>query len=420
MEASFNWRPANFTGKMSAPMAEQKTVWIMPGGRFQVPLIECARSVGHRVVVSDRNPGCPGRVLADEFVPIGVDAFDDLLICARELRPDAVVTDQTDAAVVVVARLCEELGLHGVGSECAKRFTNKIQMRTALKVAGLNMPAFVQCESLAECVESAETIGWPVMIKPPASQSSLGVSRVDNPTQLAAAFEVAASLGDGTVLVEEFLDGPEFTVEGCVGLNGHTSLCISQKSHYEHRPMVADSLLYSPCHSEYDYAALRDLNDHVVGILGLPFGLTHAEYKWTDAEFELVEIAARGCGSWVTSHLVPALTGFDPYPYYLSAALGESPSVPRANLGCCGALDFLHFPPGCVQSIEGLEAAQTMPGVLKAGLNYAAGQMIPEPTDDTNRAGFSLIVADTRAELDGLRAQVHEIVRVNYEDIHAD
>ena len=61
-----------------------------------------------------------------------------------------------------------------------------------------------------------------------------------------------------------------------------------------------------------------------------------------------------------------------------------------------------------------------MPGVLKAGLNFAAGQMIPEPTDDTNRAGYCLTVADTCAELDDLRAQVREIVRVNYEDTHAD
>ncbi len=418
MEASFNWRPADFAGKMSAPMAEQKTVWIIPGGRFQVPLIECAHGIGHRVVVSDRNPDCPGRVLADEFVSLGVDAFDDLLACAHELRPDAVVTDQTDAAVLVVARLCEELGLHGVGFECAKRFTDKFQMRTTLKAAGLNMPAFARCESLAECVESAEAIGWPVMIKPPASQSSLGVSRVDNSVQLEAAFAEAASMGGGDVLVEDFLEGKEFTVEGYAGFWGHTSLCISQKSHYEHRPMVADSLLYSPCHSEYDYAALRDLNNRIVGALGLPFGLTHSEYKWTGAEFQLVEIAARGCGTWVTSHLVPALTGVDPYPFFLSAALGESPSPSDACLSGFGALDFLHFPPGCVRSIEGLESAQTMPGVLKVGLNYAVGQMIPEPTDDTNRAGYSLMVADSRAELDALRERVHESVRVYYEDTH--
>ena len=401
-------------------MAEQKTVWIMPGGRFQVPLIECARGIGHRVVVSDRDPNCLGRALADEFVPLGVDAHDALLARARELLPDAVVTDQTDGAVRVVAWLCEKLRLPGVGFECAKGFTDKFQMRTALATAGFNMPAFARCESLSECAESAGEIGWPVMIKPPASQSSLGVNRVDEPSQLEAAFEQTASLGGGTVLVEEFLDGPEFTVEGCAGLGGHTSLCVSQKSHYVHRPMVADALVYSPVHAEYDYAALCDLNDRVVGALGLPFGLTHAEYKWTGAEFELVEIAARGCGTWVTSHLVPALTGVDPYSFFLSAALGGLPPVPRANLGGFGALDFLHFPPGCVQFIEGLEAAQAMPGVLKAGLNYDAGQMIPEPTDDTNRAGFSLIAADTRAELDARRARVRETVRVDYEDIHAN
>ncbi len=401
-------------------MVEQKTVWIMPGGRFQVPLIECVRDIGYRVVVSDRNPDCPGSVLADKFVPLGVDARDVLLARARELHPDAMVTDQTDVAVGVVGWLCEELGLPGVGSECAKRFTDKFQMRTALVAAGFNMPAFARCESLAECAESAEAIGWPVVIKPPASQSSLAVNRVEDPAQLASAFEEAASLGGGAVLVEEFLDGPEFSVEGYVGAEGHASLCISEQSHYEHRPMVADALVYSPTHPEYDYAALSDLNDRVVGALGLPFGLTHAEYKWTGAGFQLVEIAARGGGTWVTSHLVPGLTGVEPYPLYLSAALGELPPLPSPNLGRCGALDFLNFLPGRVRSVEGLESVRAMPGILKIDLNYAADEVIPEPTDGTNRAGYCLAVADTRAELDKLRDQVRETVRVNYEDIHAD
>ncbi|MEC8929732.1 MAG: ATP-grasp domain-containing protein [Verrucomicrobiota bacterium] len=405
---------------MRTPMVEQKTVWIMPGGRFQVPLIEYARSIGHRVVVSDRNPDCPGSVLADEFVQLGVDARDTLLARARELQPDAVVTDQTDGAVGVVAWLCKELGLTGIGYECAKRFTDKFQMRTALAAAGFKMPSFSRCESLAECVECAEAIGWPVMIKPLASQSSLGVNRVDDPDQMAAAFEETASLGGSAVLVEEFLDGPEFSVEGCVGAEGHASLCFSEQSHYEHRPMVADALVYSPTHPEYDYAVLRDLNDRVVGALGLPFGLTHAEYKWTGAEFQLVEIAARGGGTCVTSHLVPALTGVEPYPLYLSAALGELPPLPRASLGRCGALDFLHFLPGRVQSVEGLESVRAMPGILNVGLNYVAGEVIPEPTNATNRAGYCLTVADTRAELDELRNQVRETVSVNYEDIHAD
>ena len=401
-------------------MAEQKMVWIMPGGRFQVPLIESARDIGHRVVVSDRDPDCPGSTLADEFVPLGVDARDALLARASELRPDAVVTDQTDGAVSVVAWLCEQLGLPGVGTECAERFTDKFQMRTELEAAGFKMPAFARCESLAECAESAEAMGWPVMIKPPASQSSLGVNRVDDKGQLPAVFGETVSLGDGAVLVEQFMDGPEFTVEGCAGPEGHTSLCVSEKSHYEHRRTVADTLVYSPDHPEYDYAALRDLNDRVVGALALPFGLTHAEYKWTGAEFQLVEIAARGCGSWVTSHLVPALTGVDPYPFYMSAAFGKLLPLQRPSLNRCGALDFLHFPPGCIQSVEGLESVQAMPGIIKAGLNYSVGEMIPELTDDTNRAGYCLAVADTNAELDDLRARVRETVRVNYEDTHAD
>ena len=387
-------------------MNDSRTIWVLPGGRFQVPLIEAARERGLRVVCSDRDADCEGAGVADEFVRLGVDEREALLSALQERRPDAVATDQTDSGVATVAWLAEQLGLPGIGVECAAVFTNKRRMR---KVMG--GPEFAVCNSLKD----AEELGWPLVLKPEVGQSSRGVHRVDGAGDFAAAFDDAGA--HGQVLAERWVDGPEFTVEGWMNDGRHHSLAISIKSHYAHRPTVANTLVYTPAHAEFDYEALRKQNDRLVERSGLPFGLTHAEYRFADGKFWLMEIAARGCGSLVASHIVPEVSGVDIYGHYLGAVLGEARTdVQSLEKPKCAVLEFLDFKPGRVCSIDGLQELLGMEKILSAKMNYGPGEVIPKPVDDTSRAGYFIAVTDTAEELEALRARARDCLKVFYDE----
>ena len=185
------------------------------------------------------------------------------------------------------------------------------------------------------------------------------------------------------------------------------------KSHYSHRPMVAESLLYTPTHAYFDFPALCAQNDQLVKVSGLPFGITHAEYRFADGKFWLMEIAARGCGSLVTSHLVPEVSGVQVSDHYLASVLGhEVPPVRIRDNPRFAVLEFMGFKPGRIQSIEGLDESRSISGVLKVAMNYDSKEYLPLPTDDTNRSGYFIAVADTLDELELLRGQVRACVQV--------
>src|SRR5205814_4427304 len=126
-------------------------------------------------------------------------------------------------------------------------FTDKHAMRAALEGSGIPMPQYAEVRSAAEAKRRAAEWGYPVVLKPKASQSSLGVfkARCDQEVDRFAPETLQRST-DGAFLVEEFIDGTEITVEG-FALDGRcTLLAVSEKEHYAYHDCVAKRLAYPP------------------------------------------------------------------------------------------------------------------------------------------------------------------------------
>lgn len=401
----------------SNPAAAARSVLIIPGSQYQVPLITKAHSRGYRVVCADRDPSCPGSRVADEFHAIGLDERDELLKLARTVKPVGIVTDQTDAAVVVVAWLSEQLGLRGISEPCARLFTEKHRMREFGQTHGFPTPAFFLSKDLSSAQVAAAAIGFPVVIKPVSNQASKGVHRVDTPESLAECFADAVLYSAaGGVLVEQFVDGTEFTVEGFMGEGGHRTLGISEKSHYPEHPMVACSLRYTPGNSRFDYGELQRVHDDWINQSCLPFGMTHAEYKFSQGRYYLIEVATRGGGTRIASDIVPWVSGVDYQELMLDAVLEGSAQGVRGVLEHrCALLEFFQFPVGRVRAIRGVNEAKSLPGVLDVVLSRGVGDFLPALTDDTVRPGYFILQTNTEAELRHLRERVLDLVQVEME-----
>ena len=82
-------------------------------------------------------------------------------------------------------------------------------------------------------------------------------------------------------------------------------------------------MFFSYDNDKFDYDLLRKVNDEYVNKTGLPFGLTHAEYKYEDGKYYLIEIGARGGGNLIGSHIVPLISGVDNYTYLIEKTLGK-------------------------------------------------------------------------------------------------
>jgi formate-dependent phosphoribosylglycinamide formyltransferase (GAR transformylase) len=71
----------------------EKRVMVIPGGIFQMPLVKRVKELGFKVICADRLNDCPCRKDADYFINAGINEVDKLLTKAKELKPEAIITD---------------------------------------------------------------------------------------------------------------------------------------------------------------------------------------------------------------------------------------------------------------------------------------------------------------------------------------
>ena len=242
---------------------------------------------------------------------------------AAELDPIGVVT-YDERLVEATAAVAALLGLRGPSAEAIRRCKDKSELRGRLAAAGLSPVGFGVAGDAEEALAHAHRIGWPVVLKPRALSGSIGVVRVDDETALRERFAGAADARAGMlrsahpgVLVEEYLDGPEFSVDAVTQF-GRTVPVVT-----------AEKLLGCAPHFE-------ELG-HVVGV-GTAFGL--------DEAFELVAQAHRVAGlDDVVTHTEFRLTAAGPRIIELNTRLGGD-LIPYL-----GALALDADRPGCVADV---------------------------------------------------------------------
>ncbi len=192
-----------------------KKLLVIAAGPLQVPAIQEAASLGLRTVAVDANPRAPGMALAD--MRYAVDIFDVAAVeeIARAEKIAGVITLCTDAPVRTVAAVAAALNLPALSPIAAANATDKRLMRKALSANPALVPRFREIESVAAAVEAADLIGYPVALKVPCSSGSRGVYWIRSPEEMPQAIIDARRYhSQGTLLVEQWIEGPEVSVEG--------------------------------------------------------------------------------------------------------------------------------------------------------------------------------------------------------------
>jgi biotin carboxylase len=217
---------------------------------------------------------------------------------AQQVRVDRVEC-LWEPYMILAARLRGELGLPGLTVEQTVPFRDKERMKEVLGTAGLRTPGHESTETVAGVWEAAERLGYPLIIKPIAGAGSADTYRADSAADLDAMLPMLRHVP--RVIVEEFIDGEEFTYD-TICADGE--LLFENICWYRPRPLltklhewispvtVALRALDVP-----DLAAGRALGAAAVRVLGFRDGFTHMEwYRKADGEAVFGEIAARPPG----------------------------------------------------------------------------------------------------------------------------
>ena len=204
-------------------------IMVIAGGEWQCPIVQTAKSMGHTVICSNLYEDSPAFIYADVGEVADVLDREKNLWIAKKYKPDAVLTDQSDIAVPTVAYVAEQMHLKGIGEEKAELFTNKYKMREFCEKHGFPSPVCYHCTDYREAEEALKKLGRAI-IKPLDSQSSRGIYIIDSPEQLKEVFEKSMSYSNNekAVLVEQYIEGTEFTVDGVKTASGLSLIHISE------------------------------------------------------------------------------------------------------------------------------------------------------------------------------------------------
>lgn len=377
---------------------------VLGAGALQVPLINRVVEKGFNPVVVSLNSDEPGMQMVKDTIVADFVEEELMLQYARQYDIVGIVTDQTDLPVRTVAYVSEKMGLPGIGYETACLFTDKFKMREKCKELGIKTLEYALVDSLDEARSFYKNIGKDIIIKPLHNQGSKGVCKVTTLAELEEKYSDAERYSQGdSILLEEFVKGEdELVIEG-IAFDGWCDNLICGDTHYFNLPDVFSArqrIFPSAKRPEIVEQAL-DLNKKIINGFGLSRGLTHGEYIISDGQVYLIEIAARGGGVYISSDIIPLMTGFDTTSFIVDIATQkdvERPMISGKNKVVCYVAFFL--PEGVVTSVEGVEEVTSKPFVHHNNLEHLIiGKRIKKNTDKTSRF-FMVLDADSAGDMD--------------------
>ena len=399
-------------------------VMILGGGENQIPLIQKAREIGYYVVLCDYLSDCPGKEYASIHYQISTYDYDAVKRIALKEKINGVITN-SEPVLHIASRLSDELRLPSVPPSVMEMFLNKDKMRDHLTPLGLSDVSYKVCRNKKEAIEFYNTKKAKMIIKPIDSSASRGVHSINSEKDILDYFSECMSQNrrQSTVLIEEYIPGVEFTVDGICISSKHTTLGISKKKHFSYNENVSNELIFSYFDDKYDYDFLREYNDRIVHSTGLTYGMTHAEYKFSNGKFHLIEIAARGGGVFISTKIVPFLSNTDTVKILIDSACGncnisdyQFPEDAKRRSAVLEFFDTLDNKEGIVKEIKGINFLESEPRIIDYKLEFSVGYFITPAKDDSKRIGYYIAIANSISELQELMQSISREFGIVLED----
>lgn len=402
----------------------KKTFLVLPGTVWQLALIDKIRELGHKVLVVNPATNSPGFGHADGYLKSDIFDKEKVISYGKMNNVNAILSDECDIAMNLIAQLGEELNVPVLDCETAALFTDKFLMREFSKKLGLKFPEYKLCKNEKEAVDFYMSIGKPMIIKPLDSNASHGVFRIDSIDDIHEHFNESMSFSRQAkaVLLERYINGTEFTIDSIKTPSKQYALAISEKKHYKHNDNIANELLFSHSNPKFNYDKLIEINNRFVENSKLLFGFTHAEYKFEDGDYYLIEIAARGGGNMISSVITQYMSGFDTYKYLIDCACGniheQDFNLQPQYRDRCAVLKFFETPKngGKVIDVHGLNYLIEEPDIVKYKLNFNIGDNIENAKNDSVRIGFYIATSENMSKLKQVMNNVESYFKIILED----
>lgn len=377
----------------------QKRLLVLAAGILQVPVIKKAKEKGYYVIAVDGDSNAIGLQYADKAICANITDEEIMLEIAREQHVDGVIHPCSEVSMNVMGRINDELGLAGITKEQAIRATNKHLMREAFEKGNAPSPKSILTDSAEDAwMHLQNDFSTDGILKPSRNSGSRGIAKVVrdmNKADFINAYNIALNESrDKSVLLEQFIEGPEFSIEIIVWNGKVNVLTVTDKKTTGDPHFVELGHNQPSCYSAEEVEILKAAAVSGVKALGVNNCACHAEAKLMDGKAYLMEIGARLGGDFISTELTHLSTGIDMVAAAINVALGIEPdlSVKEGPKGAC--IRYFCPKPGRLISVSNIEVLDN-PHVYKKEIYVHEGDIIPEVTSSLSRSGHVIVIEKT-------------------------
>lgn len=312
---------------------------------------------------------------------------------------EAAIVTWDEWSLVPVAEAASRLRMRHMSPTAARRCRDKYAVREAMSAAGLSAVRYGLARDADEAHAVAESIGYPVVVKPRSLGGSFGVTVVSGAAELATAYQLATTSrlpgvpgGDG-VLVEEYLNGPEISVESVVVDGDARPVLVARKRlgappYFEELGHLVDRWRDEPWAAE-----VVELVRAAHRAVGVDWGVTHTEIRLTTRGARLIELNGRLAGDLIP-YLGQLACGVDLVSAAAEIAFERIPSL-VTTADRVAEIRFL--PPAHAGTVERIELPdpRRIPDLVAAVALASPGDRLePPPRTLTPRTAAFVAVAD--------------------------
>jgi biotin carboxylase len=311
----------------------------------------------------------------------------------------------TEPGLEIAGRVNDLFGLGGTGYRTSHLLRDKWAMRRHLAETGAPTVGAAPVTGRESLVAFGAAYGHPFIVKPTDLSGGFGVFRVDGPGDVDAVWAriravratgvdrgPAEMFAVGDFLMEEYIDGPEYSVEAFSFAGRHVVLGVTEK-------LVDETHFAELGHTlpaRVDAGREEEIVAAVTGFLdvvGLKDGPSHTELRISSRGPLVIESHNRFGGGRIKD-LVASVYGIDLVEYALAWPFGlveALPDRPKPRGAAC--VRFLHGPAGRVEAIEGVSRLAGREDVIATELSVRPGDVVHGLRDNWDRLGLIAVAA---------------------------
>lgn len=388
----------------------KKAVLIFGVGPLQESIIGRAKKMGLYTVGIDPCEDATCRDCVDTFEVVPGQDYEGHCAVIEKYGIDAIVTAATDKPLVMMARIAEKYGFPFYSVETAQWSTDKFQMKERFELGGV---PHAQGRLISK-VEEAEGLIFPVIVKPRDNSGSRGVKLCRDKNELQISIDEALENSKlDTVLVEEFIEGPEYSIESLHHDGKSEVIQFTEKKTTEFPYNVELGHIQPANINDENKQKIREIITKIGKGLNFENCPSHTELKINERGIFVIETSPRLGGDYITSTLTPLSTGVNLEDELLKISLGESINPIPKDIQYSG-VQFFSLTEGLINDIDTkIMDVISWPGVCGFEFKLKVGDHVRKITSSLNRYGQILIKADTREQINQLIADYEREIK-NY------